>query len=438
MPRMQDAYALELTTAAGDARDRYDAAVHALLGWDGEALARFGDAIAADPSLAVAHAGLGICHFLEEQFPEARAAMEAARAAVQGQSARERSHVEGMALLVGGKTADAERVMREHLARWPRDIMVTQRLFFILFWQGRFADILALTTDLMGKAGGDGFLQGLHAFALEEADRFDEALDLARGALAANPRDGWAVHAYAHTLYEMAEFARGVSDLPPAIHPCTHLGYFRRHLLWHLALMHLSEGRVARAHALSRSVFEREPSSVAGNLHDAISLLWRLELLGHDPGPARWAPFAAIAAQRLDRQGLLFHAVHLAMALAGGGDWTTAERQLEMLRARVAKDRTGLVGDVVVPLVEGVNAFAAGHYARAVERMDPLRPAIIGIGGSRAQRDIWFDTLLEASYRAGDAERAERLLADRLARRPDQYWTARAGRARSAAPARPA
>jgi hypothetical protein len=233
------------------------------------------------------------------------------------------------------------------------------------------------------------------------------------------------VHAYAHTLYEMAAFARGVDELPPAIHPCTHLGYFRRHLLWHLALMHLSEGRIKRAHAMSRAVFEREPSDIAGNLHDSISLLWRLDLLGAGPGRERWAPFAAIAAQRLDRQGLLFHAVHLAMALAAAGDWATAERQLEMLRGRVARDRTGLVGDVVIPLVEGMHAFAGGDHARAIERIEPLRPRLIGIGGSRAQRDVFHDTLLEACFRAGAADHARRLLAERVARRPDRYWTAR-------------
>ena len=422
MRGMRDAYGLELTTATVDARDRYDTAVHALLGWDGAAIARFEDAVAADPSLAVAHAGLGICHFLDEQYAEARATMDVARAVVADQSERERSHVEGMALLLAGKPMDAERVMREHLSRWPRDIMVTQRLFFILFWQGRFPDMLTLTSDVMVKAGDDGFLQGLHAFALEETDRFDEALVMARRALETNPRDGWAVHAFAHTLYEMADFAGGVNQLPTAIHPCTHLGYFRRHLLWHLALMHLSEGRTERAHAMSRAVFEREPSSIAGNLHDAISLLWRLDLLGHDAGRERWAPFAAIAGERLDRQQLLFHAVHLAMALAGAGDWPTAERQLDMLRARIPKDRTGLLSGVVLPLVEGVHAFAARDYARVVERIEPIWPRVVGIGGSRAQRDIWFDTLLEAAYRAGDAERAERLLAQRLARRRDHYW----------------
>jgi hypothetical protein len=185
--------------------------------------------------------------------------------------------------------------------------------------------------------------------------------------------------------------------------------------------MHLSRGDYARAVRMSRATFERAPSAIAGDLHDSIALLWRQDLFGLPVG-ARWEPFAAIARSRLDRQGLLFHAAHLAMALAGAGDWATAETQLEMLRGRVAKDPTGLVDAVLIPLVEGLQAFARREYRTAIDRIEPLRPRIVGLGGSRAQRDVFHDTLLEACFRAGDAERATRLLAERVARRPDHYW----------------
>jgi len=140
----------------------------------------------------------------------------------------------------------------------------------------------------------------------------------------------------------------------------------------------------------------------------------------------RWQPFTAIARERLNRQGLLFHVAHIAMALAAGGDWPAAERHLDMVRARVAKDATGLTGDVLVPLVQGLHAFAAGDYARTVGLIEPLRPRIVELGGSRAQRDVFHDTLFEAAFRGGDAERAARFLAERLARRPDRFWQARA------------
>jgi len=220
-------------------------------------------------------------------------------------------------------------------------------------------------------------------------------------------------------------FDTGLARLPPAIHPCTNLNWFRNHLLWHLILMHLGRGEYERASRLGRTVFEREPSSIAGDLHDSISLLWRLELFGMDV-TERWRPFAAIAAERFDRPALLFHAAHLAMALAAGGDWATADRHLGVLRARAGRDRTRLTGEVLVPLVESLHAFVAGEYRQAIERVEPLRGRIIELGGSRAQRDVFHDTLYEACFRAGDTDRAERYLAERIARRPDHYWKTRA------------
>jgi hypothetical protein len=96
-----------------------------------------------------------------------------------------------------------------------------------------------------------------------------------------------------------------------------------------------------------------------------------------------------------------------------------------MLRERVPKDRTGLTGDVLVPVVEAVHAFGGGNYRQVIDRLEPVRPRIVELGGSRAQRDVFHDTLLEACFRAGDGDRAARLLADRAAHRPDAYWATR-------------
>ena len=420
-----DAYGLTVTTASADALATYDRAVQALLGWQADALALFQAAAAHDPGLAVAHAGVAVCLFLEERFAETKAATDAARAAAATLSERERSHVEALTLWTSGKVDDAAAAMRAHLGRFPRDVMVFQRLYYVYFWQGRFPEMLELTTAMVPHYPGESFALGMHAFALEEAGRCDEAVRAADTALALNPRDAWGVHALAHALYESAAFDTGVTRLPPAIHPCRGLNWFRNHLLWHLALLHFARGDYARAAVMSRRVFERAPSSIAGDLHDSISLLWRMELAGRPMGE-RWQPFTAIGRERVGRQGLYFHVAHIAMALAAGGDWATAERHLGMVRERAPRDRTGIVGDVLVPLVEGLHAFAGGDYARSVASIEPLRPRIVELGGSRAQRDVFHDTLFEAAFRAGDAERAGRFLAERIARRPDHFWRSRA------------
>src|SRR5439155_1518175 len=164
--------------------------------------------------------------------------------------------------------------------------------------------------------------------------------------------------------------------------PSRGLNWFRNHLLWHLALLHFARGEYARASDIARATFEREPSSIAGDLHDSISLLWRLELVGQPVG-ARWEPFTAIARERVNRMGLLFHAAHVAMALVGGGDWTSAKTQLDAARARATRDPTGLMGDVLVPLIEGLHAFAQGDYRTSIARIEPLRPRIVEDGGRR-------------------------------------------------------
>ena len=285
MPR--DAYGLPVSTASPDALATYDRAVRALLGWQADALDLFQAATAHDPGLALAHAGAAVCLFLEERFAETRVATEAARAAVDGQSERERRHVEALMLWTSGKVDEAAHAMRAHLADFPRDAMVLQRLYYVFFWQGRFPDMLEVTSAMLPSYPGDSFVLGMHAFALEEADRCEEAARAAEAALALNPRDAWGVHALAHALYESADFDAGITRLPPAIHPCRGLNWFRNHLLWHLALLHFARGDYARVAAMSRTVFERAPSSIAGDLHDSISLLWRMELAGRPMGE-RW------------------------------------------------------------------------------------------------------------------------------------------------------
>jgi tetratricopeptide (TPR) repeat protein len=420
-----DAYGLPVTTSSRDALEAYVAGVESALGWKADALERFWTATQHDPGLAVAHAGAAACLFLEERFPEAKAASDAARAALTPSvSERERSYVEAVTTWTAGRVPEAERLMREHLRQYPTDLPIIQRLYYVFFWLGKFPEMLEATTGFVRHLPESSYMLGMHAFALEQAGRCPEAIAIAESAIRKNPADAWSIHALAHALYESAEFDTGIARLPGIIEPVSGLNWFRNHLWWHVLLMHLARGDYDHVSTRAHELFEREPSTIAGDLHDSISLLWRLELAGRSPGD-RWRPFAAIARERVNRTGLLFHVAHVAMALAGGGDWTTAEKQVAFLKDRAPNDPTGLLGDVTVPLVEGIHAFAARDYATTIARVEPLAPRIIALGGSRAQRDVFHDTLLEACFRAGDMERAERLLAARLARRRDHYWTNR-------------
>ena len=108
-----------------------------------------------------------------------------------------------------------------------------------------------------------------------------------------------------------------------------------------------------------------------------------------------------------------------------------------MLRQRVPRDTTGLVGERADPARRGAPGVRAREYRTAIDRIEPLGARIVELGGSRAQRDVFHDTLLEACFRAGDGERATRLLAERVARRPDHYWVTAGRRPPDAGGARP-
>src|SRR5262249_37446010 len=102
------------------------------------------------------------------------------------------------------------------------------------------------------------------------------------------------------------------------------------------------------------------------------------------------------------------------------------ELQLDRLRERGKNTRNRTLPEVVVPLLEGLHAFARGDYAAAAAHIDPIQDRIAEVGGSHAQREVVHDTLLAAALRADLADRAAVLLGKRLAKRenPGHYWAA--------------
>jgi uncharacterized protein HemY len=93
-----------------------------------------------------------------------------------------------------------------------------------------------------------------------------------------------------------------------------------------------------------------------------------------------------------------------------------------------------LAGEVTLPLVRGIHAFAHGEYRAAVRHLEPLfteprLDQLARIGGSHAQREVFEDTLLEAYLRAERFDKAEAMLRARLQRRDstcDLFWVGRA------------
>jgi tetratricopeptide (TPR) repeat protein len=254
-----------------------------------------------------------------------------------------------------------------------------------------------------------GFILGCHAFVLGETGDGNAAEHTAREALARQPDDVWAAHALTHVFETSGRTFEGIAWLEQARDCWSHANNFRFHMSWHLALLHLSLGRKAKALELYDREVYPQPSSDFRDLANAVSLLWRLRQEGVDVGD-RLAVLAEGARQRLGDNSLVFASLHDLLVLLACGDVPGASRLIDHLHrcADGAGDQSRVARDIGVPLAEALlGAQAAGkigpEFGRLTDRMQQL-------GGSHAQRDVFLRTLIDVAADAGAKSLAQKLL----------------------------
>ena len=129
--QMQDRYGLPLTTRSTRAAERFIEGLDLLLEQNFGPEAQFIEAIEADTGFALAYSALAYMLHLRAQVPEARERVQQAEALAPGLSRREQQQIEAIALFINGQGPRSYALIREHLAEYPRDILmlrVAQRL----------------------------------------------------------------------------------------------------------------------------------------------------------------------------------------------------------------------------------------------------------------------------------------------------------------------
>ena len=126
---------------------------------------------------------------------------------------------------------------------------------------------------------------------------------------------------------------------------------------------------------------------------------------------------ASYAERMFPKIGIGFADAHCSVAYAAAGDGEALERWIAELRRADAEGRL-LSGSALPMVAEAFGAFARGDYDGAIRRLAPAVDHFIRIGGSRAQRDLFENTLLAAYWRSGRAAGAAGLLERRLDRSP--------------------
>ena len=121
----EDLYELPISTQSEAAAGAYRRGIELMLSaWPGASEA-FDLAIESDPDFALAHVARSRQHLIYAELPAAQEKAAAARRlAAANATAREKSHVEILALTTEGQPAQALENTLAHLASWPRDALI--------------------------------------------------------------------------------------------------------------------------------------------------------------------------------------------------------------------------------------------------------------------------------------------------------------------------
>lgn len=431
---------------------------HAVAGYAGarrDTRDRLAAVLASDPRCVMAHCLDGYLFMLSSKrdaVPHAREALARAERAAHERppSRREQLHCAALDAWSRGDMRGAASIWDTTLDEFPRDLVALKVSQFVLSYLGesermrdRVARVLPSWTP---DAPGYGFVLGCHAYALEETGNYAQAEETGRRAVELDRRDIWAAHAVAHVAEMQGRLQEGIDWIAQLAGEWRECSNFALHLRWHESLYHLELEQHHRVLALYDREVRAESTDEYLDVTNAASLLWRLEQAEVDVG-ARWGELAVRARGHLDDHALVFVDLHYLMALAAvGDDGAVADfiASCERFARGGQGTEAGVMAEVGLPLARAVVAHRRGSYGDAVDHLLPVRHAVRRIGASHAQRDVFEQLMIDAACRARRLDDARELLAERLARRPNNRWGLRhqgavldaLGAAGSAAPRR--
>lgn len=430
---MQDERGLPLSTDSQEAAALFDGAVAHYLKFHADTPALIGRMLAADPDFV-----LGLCFkgylLLSASNPAFDAEIAATLATAQAGTARvterERQHVAALAAWAEGRLDRSFDIWRQLLDSHPTDLLAVRICDTSWFRHGQTAKILEQADRLAprwsAELPGYDLFRTIWAFAHEEAGDTAGAERAVDAAIEQDRTNYFAHHVKAHVL-EMECRPREGRDWLDA--QAEHWGLGNQlvhHLWWHRALMELELGALdavlesydCNIRNLDAPMVKAAPDHFI-DLQNAPAILWRLEQVGIDVGH-RWQELADKAEARIGHVGHPLLVPHLMMALAATGREDAVARFLAALREREAEPvswNAAAIGEVYLPVCEAALAHRRGEYGRVVDLLAARREQIRLLGGSNAQRDLFFQMLVDAAMQTGRRDIVSEVLAHQTATR---------------------
>jgi tetratricopeptide (TPR) repeat protein len=310
-------------------------------------------------------------------------------------------------------------ILEDILTCYPHDMLAIKLAHMLRFVLGDQLQMLTVLQRVVPTFGSDhpyaGFAQGCLAFALEERSLYAEAERAGRLAVEIAPRDVWGRHAVSHVLEMTGRADEGMSWL--ADHGrWAHANNFSLHLFWHQALFKLEAGQFAGAIALYDLRMATGCSDDYRDIASCASLLARFEYEGIDVGK-RWEDIGDRAERHANDGRLVFADLHYVLALLGAGRVKSADalaRRIVDDSVTCASEERRVAARSGGTVACGLLSFQEGDYVAAAKWFSAARSALIDVGGSNAQRDLFEQVYIESLIRSGDQEQAAVLLERRL------------------------
>lgn len=428
-----DERGLALSTDSTEAVADFDRAVEHFLKFHADTMVLAGRALAADPGFVMGHC-LKAYLLLMAANPANRAQIDATLASAQAGAAsitrRERMHLTAAEHWHRGALDESFRVWSEILDADPTDLLAFRISDTIWFRHGQTQSILEqadrVTPRWSVDTPGYDCAQTIWAFAHEEVGDTKGAERAIDAALERDATNYFAHHVKAHIMDTDCRAREGSDWLGSQVGNWSLGNNLIHHLWWHRALLRLDLGEVDAVMASYDQDIRNfdDPMTKAMpdhyvDLQNAAALLWRLEQLGLDVGN-RWEELADKAEARIGEAGHLLMVPHLMMALVATGRDAAAARFLAALR-ELAADPTGwtapAIADVVIPVCEAAQAHRRGDYARVVDLLASRQEQIRLLGGSNAQRDMFFQMLIDAAMKADRRDLVSEIIARETATR---------------------
>jgi tetratricopeptide (TPR) repeat protein len=413
----QDSSGDALTTASAEAASAFDRAVASYVAWRTDTIDHIQAANDADPEFALPYAARGILT-LGLRKPDLRGFAEkmlaAARAARPPETERERRYIAALDASIGGRLTEAVTHYEAIACAHPHDLFALRLSQLELFWIGEVAwmrDILERAAPAWSDSdkGLSAYL-AMRAFGLEENGAYAEAERCGKKAIELDQQDPWGAHAVAHVLIMQARLKEGIEWCSSLSANWGAANHIRHHNWWHLALFHTE----ARNYDAALAIYDDRLRDVNSPLMQAIpdfyvdiqndvALLQRLELRGVDAGH-RWGDVGDLAAARIGNHMHPFTSAHCALGLAAAGRFAEAKELVRAMHAFVAQDR-GTLGPryalAAIPAAEAAIAYRKGEHQRVLDILLPARRNLWQMGGSHAQRDLFFQLLADSAHRLG-------------------------------------